>query len=160
MDGLRRESIHTAVDTCGGVRWDLLHPVVERADLILYDLKIFDEASHLHHTGIPLQRVLENARRTAALEKPMWIRTPVIPGISDGAENIARIADFIIAHLPTVERYDLLAFNKNCIPKYQRLGRDFVLEREHLVSTEKMQSLISIARERGVENTHWSGFSS
>jgi pyruvate formate lyase activating enzyme len=160
MERLRQASIHTALDTCGGVGWQHLGPLVERADLVLYDLKTFEEEVHFRHTGVPNALVLENARRIASLEKPMWIRTPIIPGCSDDEQNISHIADFIVQHLPTGERYDLLAFNKTCEPKYARLSRTFALAEEPLVPAKKMERLAEIARARGVENVRWSGFTS
>ncbi len=105
MESLKAEGIHLALDTCGGVTWKKLEPLVRLADLVLYDLKVMDPGAHLQYTGIPLDLVLENARRVAGTGKPMWVRTPVIPGYTDVEENIRRIARFIRDELPTVERH-------------------------------------------------------
>ncbi|MDI6857433.1 MAG: glycyl-radical enzyme activating protein [Dehalococcoidia bacterium] len=157
MRSLRSEGVHIALDTCGGVSWRRLAPLVELADLVLYDLKIMDEDRHQRHTGIPLDLVLENARRIAAAGKPMWVRTPVIPGYTDDDENIRRVARFIRDELPTAGRYDLLAFNNTCAGKYQRLGRDFPLAREALLTDQKMEHLAELARAEGLSFVRWSG---
>jgi len=157
MGALRQQGIHLALDTCGGTSWKTLHPLVELADLILLDLKLMEESDHRSYTGIPLKRVLVNAREIAKTKKPVWVRTPVIPGYTDTEENVRHIAGFIKSELPTVERYELLAFNNVCAPKYQRLDRHWELEEESPISEEKMERLMSIAKEEGVNVACWSG---
>lgn len=157
MGMLKEEGIHLALDTCGGVRWERLKPLVDLSDLVLMDLKIMDEDKHLEHTGIPLKLVLDNARHVAELGLPLWIRTPVIPGYTDTEENVREIARFIRSNLPTVERYDLLAFNNTCDAKYRRLDKLFPLSGESLISEEKMGELARAAAGEGLDIARWSG---
>lgn len=157
MEALKTEGIHLALDTCGGVAWKRLEPLVKLADLVLYDLKLMDPDAHLEYTGVPLELVLENARRVAAAGKPMWVRTPVIPGYTDGEETIRRIARFIRDELPTVERYDLLAFNNTCNAKYRRLDLIFALAGVGLITEERMEGLAKAALEEGITVARWSG---
>ncbi len=157
MEALKEERIHLALDTCGGVPWKKLEPLADLADLILYDLKSMDPEAHLEWTGIPLGLVLDNARRIAAKGKPIWVRTPVIPGYTDGEENVRRIARFIREELPTVERYDLLAFNNTCDAKYRRLDLIFPLAGHGLIPEGKMIRLAECAGEEGLTVARWSG---
>ncbi|MEW6188268.1 MAG: glycyl-radical enzyme activating protein [Thermodesulfobacteriota bacterium] len=157
MKGLRKEKIPLALDTCGGTQWPTLKRLVNLADLILYDLKVMDPVRHRKFTGLPLDLVLENARKISESGKPLWIRTPVIPGINDSEENIRKTARFINEHLPTAQRYDLLAFNNTCASKYQRLSRPWTLEKEGLILEEKMETLAAVAEEEGLDIVHWSG---
>jgi pyruvate formate lyase activating enzyme len=157
MRALHQEGVHLALDTSAGTSWRILHPLVELADLILLDLKLMEESEHLRYTAIPLKTVLANAREIAKTKKPIWIRTPVIPGYTDAEENIRRIARFIKFELPVVERYDLLAFNNVCAAKYRRLDRHWELEEEALMSEKEMERLTSIAKEEGVNVACWSG---
>lgn len=157
MQILKEAGAHLALDTCGGVAWDRLEPLVDLADLVLFDLKLMDPAAHLEHTGIPLERVLESARLIAGKGKPMWVRTPVIPGYTDAEENVRAIARFIREELPGVERYDLLAFNNTCEAKYARLGLVFALGGEGLLMEDKMIALMQAAEDEGLDVAHWSG---
>lgn len=154
---MRREGIHVALDTCGGVSWGMLGPLVELADLVLYDIKLMDKEKHRRYTGVSLETVLDNARRIAEMNKPMWMRTPVIPGYTGSEDNIRRVARFIADNLPPALRYDILAFNNTCSAKYRRLGRPWDLEDANLVSDQKMEKLASAAREEGLQYVHWSG---
>ncbi|MBC7230996.1 MAG: glycyl-radical enzyme activating protein [Actinobacteria bacterium] len=157
MRRLREEGVHLALDTCGGVSWERLGPLVEVADLVLFDLKVMDAEKHRAFTAVPLATVLENARAVARTGRPMWIRTPVIPGYTDGEENIRAIARFIRDELPAVERYDLLAFNNTCDAKYRRLDMVFPLAGEGLLTEERMERLAEAAAEEGVSVARWSG---
>ncbi len=157
MQALHQQGVHIILDTSGGVSWSKLQPLVRLADLVLYDIKIIDTDKHLEYTGIPLQIVLDNAREIAKLGKPMWVRTPVVPGYTDSEGNIRGIARFIKEHLPMVERYDLLAFNNTCSAKYRRLGRGWRLEGLDMLTAEDMESLAEAARKEGLDFVHWSG---
>jgi len=154
---LKREGIHVALDTCGATKWPVLQRLVKLSDLVLFDLKLMDKDKHRKYTGIPLEQVLKNAQRIAQAEKPMWIRTPVIPNINDSQENIRATARFIKENLPTVERYDLLAFNNTCASKYQRLGMNWTLENDRLIPQQTMEKLADTAKGEGLQIVHWSG---
>jgi pyruvate formate lyase activating enzyme len=100
--------------------------------------------------------VLENARRFAAAGQRMWIRTPIIPGFTADEENIAALADFIDTELPTVERWDLLAYTNLGQPKYRRLDLPYALEGVPLLTQAEMEALHTIAKAR-VPAAVWSG---
>ena len=157
MKALKQEGIHLALDTCGAANWKTLEPLVELADLVLYDLKVMDAEKHRSYTGFPLEVIMENARRISDLGKPMWVRTPIVPGYTDSVESICKIARFIHESLPTVERYDLLAFNNTCAAKYERLGLTWKLEGKGLICEESMEELAATARNEGLDFVHWSG---
>ncbi|MGC8787248.1 MAG: glycyl-radical enzyme activating protein, partial [Anaerolineae bacterium] len=115
--------LHVALDTCGAISWERYEQVLDWVDLILLDLKIMNAERHKAATGVSNEGILENARRMAARRIPMWIRTPVIPGYTDNLENIRAIGSFIREALPTVQRWDLLAYTNLGRPKYHRLDR-------------------------------------
>ncbi|MBU0491215.1 MAG: glycyl-radical enzyme activating protein, partial [Chloroflexi bacterium] len=135
--------------------WARYEAVLPWVNLVLYDLKLFDGERHRAATGADNAGVLENARRIAAAGTPMWIRTPVIPGYTADAANIAALARFI-AKLPTVERWDLLAYTNLGQPKYHRLDRPYALEGTPLLTCAEMEALHAIAVER-VPAAVWSG---
>ena len=157
MRAAQRAGIHVALDTCAGTSWQVLHPLIELSDLVLLDLKLMDADRHLEFTGMPLDLVLANACRMSSTGKPIWVRTPVIPGYTDSEPNIRHVARFIKQSLHSATRYDLLAFNSGCVAKYTRLGRDWRLNGAELVTEERMEALANAARDEGLEFVHWSG---
>ncbi|OLS13187.1 MAG: glycyl-radical enzyme activating protein family [Promethearchaeota archaeon CR_4] len=157
MQAVSKEGIHVAIETCAGSSWETLRPLVESANLILLDLKQMDEVKHREYTGVTLERVLANARRVAESGREIWVRTPIIPGYTDSESNVRSVARFILEHLPTTTRYDLLAFNNLASAKYDRIGQSWQLSGESMITANTMDTLSEVARSEGVENVHWSG---
>jgi pyruvate formate lyase activating enzyme len=126
---LQAEGVHTALDTCGACSLAVLECILPHTDLVLYDLKLMDDVQHRRFTGQGNQRILDNL---VAIDKiilqnhlstRLWIRTPLIPGITDQAANLEAIGAFLHNGLEgRVDRWELCAFNNLCQDKYRRLG--------------------------------------
>lgn len=152
----RGAGMHVALDTCGYSATEPLRTLLELADMALLDLKVLDPARHLELTGVEIEPVLRSAGIIAASGKPLWVRTPVIPGCTDDPENIAGLARFI-EELGGVERWDLLAFNNTCGAKYRRLDMEWKLEGLPLLDESVMVELADVASASGVPRIEWSG---
>jgi pyruvate formate lyase activating enzyme len=152
----KQNDLHVALDTCGTASWKSYERVLPSVDLVLYDLKIMDPTQHQAATGLSNVRILENARRIAQYGMPMWIRTPVIPGYTDAAENIAAVGRFIKEELPTAQRWDLLAYTNLGQPKYHRLDRLYPLEKVSLLPRSEMEAVFKQAIQF-VPFAQWSG---
>ncbi|MDZ7319979.1 MAG: glycyl-radical enzyme activating protein [candidate division KSB1 bacterium] len=152
----KEAGLHVALDTCGAVSAERYQRVIEWIDLVLFDLKIMDDARHRAATGVGNELILNNVRLLAMRGVPMWIRTPIIPGYTDDRANIEAIARFIRDNLPTVERWDLLAYTNLGKPKYHRLDLPYALENVPLLTRDEMESVWQIAHEI-VPVARWSG---
>ncbi len=152
----KEEGLHVALDSCGAVPWERYEQVLPWVNLVLLDLKVLDGERHRRSTGVDNALILENARRMAAQGTRLWIRTPIIPGYTADRENVQAIGEFIRAKLPTVERWDLLAYTNLGRPKYHRLDRDYALEDVPLLRREEMEELWQTAVEL-VAVARWSG---
>lgn len=154
---LKNAGIHTAVDTCGAVSERALNDALECTDLVLFDVKTVDTPKHESFTGIPFHRIAASAKVVETSGVPVWIRTPVIPGYTDGEEAIRAVARFVRNTFSNCRRYDLLAFSNLCEAKYKQLGRAFALAQVPPLSAEHMERLCAIAREERLAEVHWSG---
>jgi pyruvate formate lyase activating enzyme len=152
----KRSGLHDALDTCGMAAWEKYEKVLPFVDLVLYDLKIMDPLRHKEVTGSSNERILQNVRRIGRSGKPIWIRTPIIPGYTDDADNIAAIGRFVREDLQGVQRWDLLAYTNMASAKYQRLGRAYPLENAPLLLHSQMEAVHQEAV-RWVPEAHWSG---
>jgi pyruvate formate lyase activating enzyme len=153
----RGAGIPTALDTCGYCSQEVLERLLGSSDMALLDLKLMEDGAHREMTGVELAPVLESARTITRSGKPLWVRTPIIPGCTDTDENVAAIADFIAGELSTVERWDLLAFNNTCGSKYLRLGMTWVLEGGPLMTKSRMEELAAVAESNAGRKVAWSG---
>ncbi|WP_424556267.1 hypothetical protein [Streptacidiphilus pinicola] len=94
--------------------------------LVLLDIKSWDREVYQRVTGRPLQPTLDFARHLADLGKDVWVRFVLVPGLTDGEENVAGVASFA-ASLGNVSRVDVLPFHKLGAAKYEALGERFEL---------------------------------
>ncbi len=145
----QESGLHTAVDTCGYVRWEVLERILEHVALVLFDIKHMDPVRHRELTGVDNQLILENARRTAQKGKPMIIRMPLIPGYNDSLGNIKSVAEFM--NQTGLRRIDLLPYHKLGVSKYKRLGREFQLGEVKSYSEEKVQPIQELFESYGLE---------
>lgn len=160
----RERGLHTVLDTCGMSSEEKLRAVAAHADLVLYDLKLFDSALHRRHTGQPNERILDNAVALAQIvdhggvPDGLWIRTPLVPGVTATEANIAAIGAFISEKLGNaVRRWELCAFNNLCANKYARLGRPWIYEGVPLLRRDELNALQKVAREAGVKEAVTTG---
>jgi pyruvate formate lyase activating enzyme len=116
--------IHTALDTCGFVKWKTLKEILSYVDLVLYDFKHMNPDEHEKQTGVPNALILDNARRIyRECGIPMLARVPVIPGYNDSVENIEATAKFIATELGTLIKVHLLPYHRLGETKYERLEK-------------------------------------
>ncbi len=91
----RMQGIHTAVETCGYVPETVFQKAVRTFDLIIMDIKLYDEALHKKYTGVSNERIKKNFLYLQQSGKPYLVRTPLIKGKTDSEENLAAIQTFI-----------------------------------------------------------------
>ena len=118
--------IHTALDTNGALGDRLSDAELEQIDLVLLDIKCWDQERHRKLTGVDVGPVLDFARRLAARKRPVWVRFVLVPGLTDDAENVSQIAKFS-GSLGNVQRVDVLPFHQMGRFKWQALNLDYAL---------------------------------
>lgn len=120
----KEAGIHTTLDTCGHVRWEILQPMLEYVDLVLFDLKHMDPAEHQKLTGVSNEWILENAKRIHhEMRTPLLARVPIVPGYNDSVENIQATAKFITRELDKSIKVHLLPYHRLGETKYERLEK-------------------------------------
>jgi pyruvate formate lyase activating enzyme len=119
----RAEELHSAVDTSGFAPRRVLLEVAELCDLVLYDLKSMDAAEHRRLTGVPLEPILDNLRALADLHPRIWVRVPLVAGLTDDRRGLERVAE-LVGELPSVEKISLMPYHRIGTGKLGRLGGD------------------------------------
>jgi pyruvate formate lyase activating enzyme len=150
----RKEGLHAAVDTCGFAPRETVLAAASRADLLLWDVKTLDPARHLDLTGVPLGPILANLEAASRTEIPIWLRLPVIPGVNDDEEDMARAAA-LAARTPSVRRVSLLPYHRTANGKRARLERKAAapLADAPSPSPERMAALAALFARTGIETT-------
>ena len=145
LSALHKEGVHTAIESNLNVDFSTLEALLPDLDLVMCDLKLWDEDAHRRWTGAGNARIRENIARLSRSGKPFIVRTPVIPGVNDSEAEIAAIAGFV-GQLPGLAYYELLNFNPLGGSKYQALDVDNAFAGARPLSEERMQALQAAAQ--------------
>lgn len=146
----KENGLHTAVESAASSSFSEIEKILPYLDLYLMDIKHIDSQKHKEYTGVSNERILENARKIAESGVELIIRTPVIPGFNDTAEEIRAISHFART-LPGVKEHHLLPYHRLGQDKYAGLGRKYSLADIEPPSREKMEYLLSIAETSGLK---------
>ena len=152
FEKLKKDCITTALDTCGHVNFKNINTILPFTDYILYDLKLFDSTLHRQYTGVSNELILDNLRylielnRTQKHHFKIWIRTPLIPGITSTVENITAISLFLKPFLgKEIERWEMCTFNNTCKKKYQKLGLNWEFSNYPMMSDSEVSEIRTLA---------------
>ncbi|MBK6289840.1 MAG: pyruvate formate lyase-activating protein [Gammaproteobacteria bacterium] len=142
--------IHTALDTNGYYGERLSDAELDLADLVLLDLKAWDEEKHRHLTGREPGPTRVFAQRLAARRRPGWVRFVMVPGLTDDPDEVGQIARFA-GSLGNVERVDVLPFHQLGRYKWDKLGIEYKLGNTEPPSAEAVEQVCSIFRAEGLK---------
>ena len=146
----KAEGLHSAIETCGAVRWQNIDRLLPYLDLVLYDLKHIDPQAHERFTGASNAIILENLRRASQVGTNLIVRVPLIPGFNADRQSLAAIAEFVRS-LETVREVHVLAYHTLGRSKYRALGLPYELEQHPPMKLEEANHWASIFSEYGFE---------
>ena len=146
----KQSYIHTSIETCAYVKWEIFEKILEYVDLVHVDIKHMDSAVHSEITGVPNETILVNVRKAAAMRSTI-ARIPVVPGYNDSDDNILKTAKFAADLGENLIRVELLPYHKFGTQTYARIGMEFQLEDVEPPSDDHMQRLKMIVESAGVE---------
>lgn len=139
----KEEGIHTCCETSLYVDWMVIEKILPYTDLIISDIKHMDSDVHKRYTGVHNERILDNLKRLAHVDKELILRIPVIPNINDDMKNMAATADFILNEMNgRVKTLQLLSFMRLGEEKYQSLGMPYKMV-DVEVNREKFQEHVN-----------------
>ena len=132
IDLAKENGINCAVET-SLVYFD--ERIFTKLDLVMADLKIWDDVLHIEYTGVSNEVIIENFRKLDELGIPIIARTPVIPEIEQGIDKISQF----LKGLENVKQYELLPYHPLGEAKRTAIG----LEKTHfsVPSKEYMKEL-------------------
>ena len=118
------DDLHILLDTSGYGSERKFRLLLERVNLVYYDLKLIEPQAHKRYTGCTNDLILQNLQVLSASGVPYVIRVPLVPGVTDTNENLTAIAR-TIKDLPGLLRVDLLPYNRAAGGKYRAAGMEF-----------------------------------
>ncbi|MGN1269802.1 MAG: pyruvate formate-lyase-activating protein [Clostridia bacterium] len=127
LTALKKEKIHTAIDTSGNFAiTDKMKQIIDLADLFLLDIKCINDEICKDLVGVSNKKELNFARYLSDIGKPMWIRQVLVPGITDKEEDLLKLKEFIHS-LNSVEKVEILPYHDLGRFKWESLGFTYPL---------------------------------
>ncbi len=147
----KARGIHTAIDTAGQPFtkeepfFSKFQKLIQHTDLLLMDIKHIDPVEHKKLTGQPNENIIEMFRYLSDINKPIWIRYVLVPGITDDDGYLQKTRDFI-ASLRNVEKVEVLPYHPIGEYKWQKLGIPYTLQGVESPSAERVKNAERILR--------------
>lgn len=134
----KKENINTCLDTSGyGYNYD---DILDLVDLVIFDIKSIDNLQYKYITGKDIDVSLEFLKKCQKLNKRMWIRQVIVPGLNDSSSYIKDLKSFI-SNLNNIEKIELLPYHILGVSKYEKLGIPYKLFNTPAMSKEKCNKL-------------------
>lgn len=146
----RRRRIKTAVETCGCVPWETLEEAAPYLNNILFDVKHTDTERHRWGTGVGNELILSNLKKLLETfpDKPVLVRTPVVPGFNDTMETAREIGRLLKGYANV--SYEALPYHRLGTQKYMFLGREYPMGDVSLPAGVAQRFQHVVDEERGV----------
>jgi len=145
----RRRGINTCLDTAAQpfTRHEPFFSKFQRlmssTDLVLLDIKHIDAERHRWLTGHSNETILDCARFLSDIGKPVWIRHVLVPGITDDAEQLHRLRQFLDT-LHNIKKVEVLPYHTLGVFKWQQLGLDYTLSDVPTPTNEQLKAAEAI----------------
>ena len=146
----KEKEIHTCLDTSGiffqeawgspanrdSEAFAKLEKLMQVTDLVMLDIKHIEDAAHKELTGHSNEKILAFARYLDEIEKPVWVRHVVVPGITYREEALTKFGEFLKT-LSNVEKLEVLPYHTLGENKYEKLGIEYPLKGVPQLSKEE-----------------------
>jgi len=144
------EGINTALDTAGYVNQADFKQLLPDLDLVLLDLKQFDEQQHQELTGVSNQKTLDLIDLLEEEEQPYWIKHVIVPGLTDDLDQLEELAEYL-AQLSTLKKVQLLPYHRLGVNKWEELGLDYQLEDVEPPTAASLEDIKDVFLSRGIK---------
>lgn len=146
---VKNTGVSTALDT-SGVMFNEADPhaydwLLAVTDLVLLDIKHIDDYQHQRLTGHSNKNILAFARYLSDMDKPVWIRHVLVPGITDDDNYLHELKNFI-STLKNVQKVEVLPYHSMGEVKYNKLGMDYPLHGTKPPSPERIKNAKEILK--------------
>lgn len=147
----KQRKINTCLDTSGQPFtreepfFSLFERLCEVTDLLLVDIKHIDCGAHRALTGRGNGNILDMLRYLSDIEKPVWIRHVLVPGVTDDDEALRRTRAFLDT-LSNVRRVEVLPYHSMGAYKWQELGFQYTLNDTQPPTAERINNAKAILR--------------
>ena len=136
---LKQENINVSLDTAG-VGLGNYEEILKYIDLVILDIKDYSKDGYFKITGHKIEEFNDFLDVVQRMNKKLWIRQVIVPGINDNKEYILGLKEYL-DKIKNVEKIELLPYHTMATGKYQKLGIDYKLKDTPDMDIEKCKKL-------------------
>ncbi len=144
----KKENIHTCLDTAGSI--PDCREILKYTDLVMFDIKGTSKENYKNMTGANIDTSLDFLKLCQKMNKKLWIRVVIVPGINDTKEYVDELIRFI-KPLKNVEKIEFLPYHTLGVHKYEDLGLKYSLNNVPDMDKDKCKELEEMLKE-GLKN--------
>jgi pyruvate formate lyase activating enzyme len=149
LENLRKGSVHTAIETSGFASEKVFCEISSLVDLLLIDIKHFDDKKHVEGTGVSNKIILSNIKNAFSQNIPMLARLPIIPGYNNSLEDARGFASLLLEL--GLKRAQLLPFHQFGERKYDALHIPYEMKGIPQLHREDLEEYKQIICESGID---------
>ncbi len=141
---LKKENINIALDTAG-VGNGNYEDILKYIDLVILDIKDYRKEEYKKMTGLKIDEFNKFLDIVQKLNKKIWIRQVIVPGINDSKEYILGLKEYL-KKIKNIEKIELLPYHTMAIEKYEKLNIDYKLKNTKDMDISKCDELERILK--------------
>jgi len=131
-NALRKEGIHTALDTSGA---PFNAKALEAVDMVILDIKHTDTDSYFDLVRYKIDDMLATLDFLVKNKKRFWVRQVIVEGITDSEEQIKALKQMAKG----AEKIELLPYHKMGVNKWKAAGLKYAFDNVPSTSAEAMK---------------------
>lgn len=135
---LKEAGIHICVDTNGGIWNEDVKELLSLADLVLLDIKEFNDARHKILTERSNAQTLKTAAWLEENQKPFWLRYVLVPGYSFFREDIEALGNHFKDY-QSIQRIEILPYHTLGVHKYEAMNMEYKLKNVKQNTPEQLE---------------------
>ena len=124
---LKEAGIHICVDTNGGIWNEDVKELLSLADLVLLDVKEFNDERHKALTSRSNAQTLKTAAWLEENQKPFWLRYVLVQKYSYFKDDIEALGKHFKVYR-MIERVEILPYHTLGVHKYEAMKMDYQLK--------------------------------
>ena len=124
---LKEAGIHICVDTNGSIWNEDVKTLLTLADLVLLDVKEFNNDRHRKLTARSNEQTLKTAAWLEENQKPFWLRYVLVQGYSYFREDIEAMGEHF-KNYQMIERVEILPYHTLGVEKYEAMNLEYQLK--------------------------------
>ena len=135
---LKEAGIHICVDTNGGIWNDDVKELLSLADLVLLDVKEFNQERHKTLTSRSNEQTLKTAAWLEENGKPFWLRYVLVQGYSAFREDMEALGEHFKDY-KLIERVEILPYHTLGVHKYEAMNMEYKLKGVECNTQEQLE---------------------